>query len=328
MRNENQIKGKILEEVLKFHLEKQGYMVVPKTIRNYYGVKIDRGDLWVKGRGAWHQIDVLGQFKFQIPFVYPLRLICEAKCWKRKIGLDVVRNFVSVVKDISENYFIEKPEELKFKQRSRFTDCGVIFSTSEFTKNAQMFAYAHGIYLVNVRELLPLIEEIFEKIKYGNFEKLKRFLLFVEALNKDPEGREFREYLIKKVKEKYCYFGLAGGIYPVCIVSDEKFPEEEFRNKDEGTVRIFYRYREVEGEREILYFILKFGRWEGKFQLPRYIWEKYIESPDFRNAMLSMKEKHLNYIDIPLIIDSMRRIIRLNLDKSWIESMRGGNENG
>ena len=320
MLTNNQVKGKILEQLLKVYLEKQGYTIIHKNMRKYYGIKEDSIGLLVKGRGAWHQIDVLGQFQFQIPFIYPLRLICEAKCWKKKVDLPVVRNFASVLKDISENYFIERPKELEFKQRFRFTDCGAIFSTSGFTKNAQMFAYAHGIYLVNVGELLPKVMQIFHGME-KDLIRLDYIDFTSEVFNKSKTGKKFREILKEKVKEIYCYFGLAAGIYPICITSKEKFPENKFYEKDEERVRIFYRYEEGR-RRKVSYFILKLDEWIGRFQLPEYLWENYIRMPEFREAMRSMKEKHLNFIDIPMIIKGMRRIIRLTLDKPWIESLR------
>ena len=41
-------------------------------------VQVD-GQGRVRGRGEWHQIDALGRLKYTIPFIYPIRLLCEAK---------------------------------------------------------------------------------------------------------------------------------------------------------------------------------------------------------------------------------------------------------
>ena len=71
---------------------------------NYIDVKSQD----VPGGGADHQIDSVGFFSFTIPFMYPVRLIAEAKWYKddKKIGLGSMRDFVGVMKDISENYFV------------------------------------------------------------------------------------------------------------------------------------------------------------------------------------------------------------------------------
>ena len=133
----SQTKGKILETVIKYFLRKHGYKVIPQNIQNYYNVDRQHHGLVVKGRGAWHQIDALGQFSFNIPFVYPIRLLAEAKYrtasrYSTSIGIGIVRDFVGVIKDISENYIIDNPNELEYKKSFRFTDAGAIFATIPF----------------------------------------------------------------------------------------------------------------------------------------------------------------------------------------------------
>jgi hypothetical protein len=325
--NENQIRGRIFEEILKFYLEQQGYEIIPKQIQNYYGVRSGSNGLNVKGRGGWHQIDALGQFQFQIPFIYPIRLISEAKCQKNRIGLPIMRNFVGVLKDISENYFIDKYKDLKYKDRFRFTDCGAIFSTSEFTKEAQMYAYAQGIYLIQTKGLLNLILKGIKKFKDSKkgFSEFVKKCQFIDALDGHYDNRSFRYFLVDNEKI-FCYFGLASGFYPIAIVSKDEIPFEKFREVDEVDVKIYYTYQEnrenKERTREIYDFEIRFDKWGGTFQLPRYIWVKYMEAPDFKEAMLNMKEKILNHIDIPTKINNMRRIIRFKLDKSWIDTIR------
>src|SRR3990167_6113949 len=97
--NESQFKGIVFEELLRYFLKQHGYTLVPKDISNYYGVSYKQNGLNLKGRGSWHQIDALGQFEFYVPFVYPIRLMSEAKCHNRKIGLSTVRNFIGAMKD-------------------------------------------------------------------------------------------------------------------------------------------------------------------------------------------------------------------------------------
>ena len=321
--NENQMRGKIFEEILKFYLEQHGYVIIPEKIQNYYGVRKNCNGLNVKGRGGWHQIDALGQFQFQIPFVYPIRLLCEAKCQKNKIGLPVIRNFVGVLKDISENYFIEKYKDLKYKARFRFTDCGAIFSTSEFTKKAQMYAYAQGVYLIQIEELLNLVLKGVKKIKDSKkeFHEFVKIHQLIDALSGYyNNNRSFRYFLVNNEKI-FCYFGLASSFYPIAIVSKKELPLEKFRETDEVNIKIYYSYREKE-RREIYNFRIEFNGWSGTFQLPRYIWEQYINQLDFKNAMLHMKGKTLNYIDIPLKISNIRRIVRFKLDKAWIDAIQ------
>lgn len=318
--DEAQARGKVFEEIVKYYLKQHGYEVIPKYIRNYYGVNKKSNGINVKGRGEWHQIDALGQFQFQIPFVYPIRLISEVKAHGDRIGLPIVRNFVGVLKDISENYFIEKYNDLRDKDRFRFTDCGVIFSTSGFTKGAQKYAYAQGIYLIPMKEFSNLVSKGVRKIKKNetNFNKFIRDCQVIDTLDGPCDNRFFRHFLVDD-ENLFCYFGLAAGFYPIAIVSEKNIPEELFYEKDEEKVRIYYNYEEE--TREIYYFGIKFKNWSGRFQLPRFIWEKHMKKPEFRKEMRNMKKNVLNYIDVPMKIKGMRRIIRLKLDKPWIDFM-------
>lgn len=306
---EAQFKGKIFENLLRFYLKQQGFTVVPRKIQNYYGVSERANGLNVKGRGGWHQVDALGQFQFQVPFVYPIRLISEAKCHKRKIGLPIIRNFMGALKDISENYFVENYKSLKHSNKSRFTDCGAIFSTSEFSKNAQMYAYAQGVYLIQTSNFLPLIKKAVKRSKQAGMDN-KTFLKDFCVSKTFPNERFF------------CYSGTASNLYPLIITSEDKFPSEEFRESDEVDIKIYYVYDQW--SKEVNNFRIEFAGWKGKFQLPRYIWEYYMKLPDFKEAMLDMKGKILNFIDIPLKIANTRRIIRLKLDKSWLDAIREG----
>ena len=102
--------------------------------------------LCVKGRGAEHQVDVLGEFAFTPAFSLPIRLFLEAKFTRQPTDLPVVRNAHGVIHDINEN-FVHGPGQ---SLRKRFRYVYVIFSAKGFTKNAQDFALAQQISLVDL----------------------------------------------------------------------------------------------------------------------------------------------------------------------------------
>jgi hypothetical protein len=102
--------------------------------------------LCVKGRGAEHQADVLGEFAFTPAFSLPIRLFLEAKFTRQKTDLPVVRNAHGVIHDINEN-FVHGPGQ---RLRKRFRYVYAIFSAKGFTKNAQDFALAQQISLVDL----------------------------------------------------------------------------------------------------------------------------------------------------------------------------------
>jgi len=157
-----QLKGYYLEEIVKYLLKTTKY------------IDIKEGN--VPGRGANHQIDSYGIFSFTIPFVYPVRLLSEVKWYNTKIGLSRLRDFVGVIKDISENYFVpidsEGNRNISDSLKDRYTDCGAFFSVTDFTIPAQNYAYAHGIYLITFKMnsiLSPVIERAEELLVKHRF---------------------------------------------------------------------------------------------------------------------------------------------------------------
>ena len=97
-----QLRGALLEEAVSHLLETVGYRLLDEGDE---GVSMGSAGLNVRGRGSQHQIDCIAGFDATPAFMYPLRLVVEAKCLNKKVGLSVVRNSVGVIKDISENYF-------------------------------------------------------------------------------------------------------------------------------------------------------------------------------------------------------------------------------
>jgi hypothetical protein len=152
--HEAQAKGYYLEEIVR------------ELMRDSHFVDVQTGN--IEGRGADHEIDSYGSLMFSIPFVYPVRLISEIKWFKPNVvvGLGRIRDFVGVILDISQNYFI--PRETNSHRtplrRERYTDCGAYFSATGFSLPAQDYAWAHGVYLVSFSQD-PLLTPILTKTK-------------------------------------------------------------------------------------------------------------------------------------------------------------------
>lgn len=115
----------------------------------------------MRGRGAVHQADALGALQFPIPFSLPIRLFVEAKNTKAKVGIDVVRNAHGVVHDVNEysraapchercvdrdRARVEGADDLRHQVHYRYS----LFSTGGFTRDAQSFALAHQISLIDL----------------------------------------------------------------------------------------------------------------------------------------------------------------------------------
>lgn len=103
--------------------------------------------LTVIGRGTRHQIDAIADLRIGQPFSNPQRLLVEAKSYSdhRPIGLPIVRGAVGVLKDVSEFWVAQAPGRPAV---GRYRYQAAIFSSSDFTSDAQDYAFAQDIYLL------------------------------------------------------------------------------------------------------------------------------------------------------------------------------------
>lgn len=97
------LRGYLLEEALAWLLRGSGYRLIPDAAEDPFELVVHAGALHVRGRGAMHQVDVLGELLFTPAFSLPVRLFLEAK-FTGRCGLQVVRNAHGVLFDVNENY--------------------------------------------------------------------------------------------------------------------------------------------------------------------------------------------------------------------------------
>ncbi|WP_307795389.1 hypothetical protein [Actinacidiphila acididurans] len=155
MIGEGALRGYILEEVLAWLLRSSGYEVLTAQDDGEQAPwkVLERGNhgLVVRGRGAWHQADTLGQFRYVPPFSLPIRLFVEAKFTRTKVRLSTVRNGHGVVHDVNENVMTTvSTHSGPRRPRTQYRYSYAIFSTSGFSRDAQEFALAHQISLVDL----------------------------------------------------------------------------------------------------------------------------------------------------------------------------------
>lgn len=161
----HQVRGVLLEEAILMLLRASGYSTVASA-RHDPTLSEGPAGLNVLGRGGRHQIDAIADLRIGQPFSNPQRLLVEAKAYSedRKVGLPIVRGAVGVLKDVSEYWVAAGPGQ---PAASRYHYQFAVFSTSEFTADAQNYAFAHDIYLLPLRGssfFSPIVSAIEEAV--------------------------------------------------------------------------------------------------------------------------------------------------------------------
>ncbi len=350
-----QIRGVLLEEIVLHLLEKVGYRIVNS---GQDGTRIGRAGLEIQGRGEWHQVDALAAFDYTPSFMYPLRLIVEAKCYSIRypVQIEVVRNSLGVLRDITENYFtyfINTDEEVQIQ---RFNYHSAIFSTSGYTEGAQRYAIAHQIFLIQYQRI-PLIRPIVDALLEINTEHFRNSLRRGADVDFSPEHslmelrRNFRKMLrndrdfnisyfftengISLITERILastrriqgsYYGMLQGRYPMHLLSKSELPAPLFHDTDE----ILCRIHQIGSNSNMWSFVpTDFDRddpnfFELQFDLPEEIailLNKIGRNPE---AVANMKRERFSYLNIAGKIGGIRRQVRLRLDEEWLNNYLEG----
>lgn len=161
------IRGYLYEIFIAKHLQDNGFEECHKN-KTTRGCEVN-GKGEIEGRGEFHQIDFSGVYTKLTPYIYPLRVLAECKYYKKTLDKKIIRQYIGVVKDITENYYV--PESIKksntfsiFDQSSpRFTDIPMIFSANGFDTHAENLAWAQGINVISHRNI-PIFDAILENI--------------------------------------------------------------------------------------------------------------------------------------------------------------------
>lgn len=167
----SQIRGMLLEEAVLHLLRTSGYTPVisagsdPTLYDGHSGLE-------VFGRGGKHQIDAIADPIISLPFSNSSRLIVEAKCFSgdRPVGLPIIRNAVGVLKDVSEFWAPPKNPNQLFTIRPYHYQFA-IFSASGYSIEAERYAFAHDIYLIQYQNsfyMYPIIQKI-RDITFNDF---------------------------------------------------------------------------------------------------------------------------------------------------------------
>lgn len=340
-----QIRGLILEEVVLHLLSRIGYRIVNPGEE---GTRNGHAGLEIQGRGDWHQVDAFAALEYIPPFMYPLRLVLEAKCYERgrPVGIEVARNLLGVVTDVSQNYFSYAPGGRDSEvQMQRFNYHVAIFSTSGYTRSTQRYSLAHQIFLIQYQRV-PVMEPIIRRVLDLNTQHFH-----IPRQGRETEGinirlsafrKKLREYFGKSASnffwtdfltvegqrligeiEMYIgkiggsYYGMIQGVYPLHLLSERPLPPELFRETDEILCKIWVspdRWSFVPSEiveDDERFFLLE-------FDIPDEIAKAIKKRGDDWRALARVKQERVSYLDLVGSIGGVRRFVRLKLDRDWL----------
>jgi hypothetical protein len=151
--------GYILEELIAYLIRNSGYRLLVDAAQDPGELVTRANGLNVIGRGALHQVDVLGELSWIPAFTFPLRLIIEAKCRRTRTGTNVIREMMATLIDVNQRHF-PSLDASSTPPKPKYTYVGAIFAASGFSSGASKLALAHAISLVdlNTRELSGLVK--------------------------------------------------------------------------------------------------------------------------------------------------------------------------
>lgn len=143
------LRGYVLEEALARLLYDNGYRLLVSEDQDPDALTRGAHGLLVRGRGADHQADVLGELTLPTPFTLPTRVFVEAKYRGKPAGLRDVRNAHGVAHDVNEQYATALAGSRSVPMR-RFHYRYALFSATGFSRRAQQYALAQQISLIDL----------------------------------------------------------------------------------------------------------------------------------------------------------------------------------
>lgn len=337
-----QLRGYLFEIVILELLDRNGFHVIDVINEPDERVREQReGFIELKGRGCWHQIDCPCDYSTLIPFTYPLRLLGEVKFFKIPLEKKYIREYIGVIKDIQENYFVA--DNMNFQDAyPRKMEVGVYFSANGFQEEAEKLAYAHGIktisyqnnFIVNrLKNAIQDLEENYLSVKcmrdsvWGDFRHEFREAIHYGYVGENLQGRFQADgylYVLEELRNRMRAIQTsfiattATGVF-IHFVSEGNFPTELFRETDVGECHVYYE-RDDFGNR---YFWMEI---RGDDNHAKF----YFTPPETldlaalygREIVLNEKERVFRVLNVSIQLEGIERSLRLHLDEDWLDAAR------
>lgn len=296
------IKGALFEMcVLKLTLM-SGYELI-KVSPNDKKYKKSGNKIICKGRGENHQIDIPVDLKYKPSFIYPIRLLGEAKYHNKPITKKVVREEIGKMNDIQENYFVNGvvTEEM---MRNRRTELFALFSANGFDLGAENLAYAHDIKTVSfygnkcfdgvVAAIDKEAERIFALSIEQQSEELddiyKRMILEEENPNKDDI------HLLSQLSRiKVSLLGKTQSGLIISFLSYDEFPDYLFETSDIAYYTLHFEnhrwWLQMNGSTSKLYFSMPNLLYDNSSAFSGKDATKYFEDITFEYTINNINRK-------------------------------------
>ncbi len=332
-----QIRGMLLEEALLYLLRFSGYQTITNADPNQDPTLINGpSGIEVYGRGMRHQIDAIADFSISAPFSNPQRLLVEAKCYRvgEPVKIDIIRNAVGVLKDVSE-FWSSSSGQVPLQKRFHYQYA--IFSASGYTDGSERYAFAQDIFLIPLEDsqfIQPILNSIRSidinafGISLSELRKIIRSRLnnlvfeHPQGLNQDA-FQSLEEFVVSVHKINGALLGMINRRFPVFLVPSPNLDLSNLRNH--YTVRI---YRPLPSDNHG-WLIAESGHRNPNdlpmfsFDIPPDLFELYAEGGYLSPLQAAnMKQEAISHIQAIITSGGYPRVITLDLDMGWINQVR------
>lgn len=325
----DQIAGAVLEEAVLSVLTAAGFNPL-EDLTGDACINPGKPAVTIRGRGTDHQIDVVADPVVGYAFSNPARLLIEAKAYSgsRKVKLDVVRNAVGTLKDVSEFW---RPSGAGTGGARRYHYRYAIFASTEFTKGAQEYAFAQDVYLLPLRRsafFRPVVQAVDSIRRFHDMpprpgDPDARFSLrdyrgsVREALRTGEVPDDLHEFnrLVKAVQSvKYGLIAVAERQFPLLLVPQG--PDVVEQLSDVEPVRIFWDneggYLRRRGSTENLF----------SFDLPDELFALYARGRELEpRQAIRLKAERFAVLQALVVHGHRVRMVQFELDRDWIEML-------
>ena len=271
-------------------------------------------------------------------------MLGEAKFYKKPLDKKYIREYIGVIKDIQENYFVSINSRYN-DVTPRKLEIGVYFSASGFQEEAEKLAYAHGIKTISyenniiinrIKDLIDELENNYISVKIlrnGSWNRFKNF--FINTLRHRHttfNNNYFYHYNLSQyvangfeniisdisnslIEIRSSFFATtATGVF-IHFISESDFPEELFVHNDRGLCMVYFDYDNFQNRYFWLEIIGDEQRRRFYFTPPKSLNEAALYG---KGIFLDEKRRTFRYLNVNIQLNGINRNLILEIDRDWL----------